>query len=78
MTVYTDGRLAGKLNVGVPGAFLQRMGINEPSIFGEEVQGFVWTQVNLGGSIDAPEEDLTGRLEKIRAEILRKNLKRIP
>ena len=78
ITVYSDGRLAGELNVGVPGAFLQRMGINEPSIFGEEVQGFVWAKVKLGGSIDAPEEDLTGRLEKIRAEILRKNLKRIP
>lgn len=78
ITVYSDGRLAGELNVGVPGVFLQRMGINKPSIFGEEVQGFVWTKVKLGGSINAPEEDLTGRLEKIRAEILRKNLKRVP
>ena len=78
ITIHADGRLAGLLDVGVPGTFLQRMGINKPSIFSDEVQGFVWTKVKLGGFIDAPEEDLTKRLEKIRAGILKENLKLVP
>ena len=78
ITVHADGRLGGLLDVGIPGAFLQRMGINKPSIFSEEVQGFAWTKVKLGGFIDAPEEDLTRRIEKIRAGILKENLKRVP
>ena len=78
MTIHSEGRLGGLLDVGVPGAFLQRMGINKPSIFSEEVQGFVWTKVKLGGFIDAPEEDLTERLEKIRAGILKESLKLVP
>ena len=78
ITLHADGRLGGLLDVGVPGAFLQRMGINKSSIFGEEVQGFVWTKVKLGGSIEYPEEDLTKRLEKIRAGILREKLQQVP
>ncbi|MCP4848863.1 MAG: hypothetical protein GY899_13050 [Verrucomicrobiaceae bacterium] len=78
ITIHTDGRLEGLLDVGVPGAFPQRVGIMKPSIFTEDAQGFVWAKVKLGGTIDAPEEDLTKRLEKIRAGILKENLKLVP
>jgi hypothetical protein len=78
ITVHSNGTLEGQLDVGIPAVFLQRMGIADPSIFGAEVQGFSWTKVQLGGVIGAPEEDLTGRLEKIRAQILKDNLRRLP
>ncbi|MFP6875164.1 MAG: hypothetical protein VCA55_16825 [Verrucomicrobiales bacterium] len=78
ITVHADGRLGGRLEVGVPGIFLREMELDKSSIFGEEVQGFVWATVALGGFIDAPEEDLTPRLEKIRAGILKGNRKLLP
>jgi len=73
--VHADGRLGGELKVGIPGVFLQKMGLGKSSIFSEEAQGFVWSTVTLGGFIDAPEENLTPRLEKIRAEQLKGNRK---
>ena len=76
--MHADGGLKGLLDVGVPAVFLQRTGIVAPSIFTTDVQGFSWAKVQLGGSIDAPEEDLTGRLEKIRAQILKDNLRTLP
>jgi hypothetical protein len=78
ITVHADGKLGGSLEVGVPGIFLHKMQLGKSSIFSEEVQGFVWTTVTLGGFIDAPEEDLTPRLEKIRAENLKGNRKLLP
>ena len=78
ITVHADGGLKGLLDVGVPAVFLQRTGIVAPSIFTTDVQGFSWAKVQLGGSIDAPEENLTGRLEKIRAQILKDNLRKLP
>ncbi len=76
--VHADGRLGGRLEVGVPGIFLHKMELGKSPIFSEEVQGFVWATVTLGGFIDAPEEDLTPRLEEIRAENFKANRKLLP
>ncbi|MEZ0387889.1 MAG: hypothetical protein ACAI34_12520, partial [Verrucomicrobium sp.] len=65
--VTLQGRaISGKLMVGVLPSSLQWLPGSHAHVFTEQLPGsppgFVWTYVNLGGTVDAIREDLTNRL----------------
>lgn len=54
--------LAGRLRVGVSSQVLQWLPGSRERVFTETRDGYLWTDVQLGGTLEQPTEDLTARL----------------
>ena len=62
VSVSKNKQLLGELQVGVAPALLNGIPGARSRVFTREADGFVWTPVSVGGSIDAPTENLSSRL----------------
>jgi hypothetical protein len=62
LSISKNKDLLGELQVGVPPALLNGIPGARSRVFTREADGFVWTPVSVGGSIDAPTENLSSRL----------------
>ena len=60
--VSSDRRLSGELRLGVAAELLRPLPGAREKVFTESRDGFVWTPVSLGGTLDSPEENLSARL----------------
>ena len=65
----TDGSLGGTLRVGLPkavlGALPQQELLGRLFRSSEEEPGYFWLNINLSGTLDAPEEDLSVRISTL-------------
>ena len=61
-TIAEGGLLNGSLRVGVTPQTLQWLPGSRERVFTVAHNGYVWTDVRLGGSIQNPQEDLSSRL----------------
>jgi hypothetical protein len=61
-------RLSGELQLGVTPAYLEWLP-KAQRVFTRQGDGYLWTTVQLGGSLDDPQEDLSPRV----AELLKKS-----
>lgn len=74
-TVDIDGdRLAGDLRVGVTPGTMRWIPGAERRVFTEARDGFLWTPMKLGGTREAPTEDLSGRLLAAAGEAIVEDL----
>ncbi len=62
VTLSPEGGLSGKLRVGVSEHVLESLPGSRQFLFTESKNGYLWTPVVLGGTLDAPTEDLSPRL----------------
>ena len=62
LRVSADRRLSGEVRLGVDPSLLRTLPGASEKIFTETRDGFVWTPVALGGTLDAPSENLSPRL----------------
>jgi len=60
--VSPEGGLDGELEVGVASQVLQWIPGSRERVFTRNEQGYVWTSMRLGGTVDNPREDLSPRL----------------
>ncbi len=60
--VMADRKLSGALRVGVAAKTLRAMPGADGSVFSQGGDGYFWAPVALGGTLDAPTEDLSARL----------------
>lgn len=60
--ISADRQLAGEIQLGVAPDLLRPLPGATEKIFTETRDGFVWTSVVLGGTVEAPSENLTPRL----------------
>ncbi len=67
-TVGVDGALAGRFQVGVTPQTLQWLPGSRERVFTEARNGYVWTGLTLGGTLEKPTEDLSGRLATAMGE----------
>ena len=71
-----DGSLSGSLNIGLPAQLVADIGLSQSPLIQKlfnapvEVPGYVWVHVNLSGTVDAPQEDLSVRLATVLPESL--------
>lgn len=68
--VVENGRIAGAFEVGVMPGTLRWIPGAERKVFVEERDGFLWTSMELSGTMDEPVEDLSGRLIAAAGESL--------
>ena len=61
-TIAEGGRLNGSLRVGVAPQTLQWLPGSRERVFTVAQNGYVWTDVRIGGSLQNPQEDLSSRL----------------
>ena len=61
-TIAEGGRLDGLLRVGVTPQTLQWLPGSRERVFTVAQNGYVWTDVRIGGSLQDPQEDLSSRL----------------
>ena len=61
-TIAEGGQLNGSLRVGVTPQTLQWLPGSRERVFTVAQNGYVWTDVRLGGSLQNPQEDLSSRL----------------
>jgi hypothetical protein len=61
-TIAEGGRLNGSLRVGVTPQTLQWLPGSRERVFTVAQNGYVWTDVRIGGSLQNPQEDLSSRL----------------
>lgn len=61
-TIFPGGGLSGRLRVGVAERVLESLPGSRQFVFTEPEGGYLWTPVVLGGTLDAPTEDLSRRL----------------
>jgi len=61
-TIAEGGRLNGSLRVGVTPQTLQWLPGSRERVFTLAQNGYVWTDVRIGGSLQNPQEDLSSRL----------------
>ena len=67
--VMSDSKvLSGQLEVGVPPGLLAHIPGAEEKVFIRGKQGLLWTSVNLSGTWDEPEEDLSERMIRAAGE----------
>ena len=59
-----DGEMSGALRLGVPEALMMKT-LNQPrySSFSQPAQGYCWTDLQLGGTLDQPNDDFLRRLQ---------------
>jgi len=62
LSVSKNKNLQGELQVGVAPALLAGIPGARSMVFTREADGFVWTPVRVGGTLDSPTENLTARL----------------
>jgi hypothetical protein len=62
LRVSEDRKLSGELRLGVAAELLRPLPGAREKVFTESRDGFVWTPVSLGGTLDSPEENLSARL----------------
>lgn len=60
--VMADRKLSGALRFGVAAKVLRAMPGADGLVFSQGGDGYFWAPVTLGGTLDAPTEDLSGRL----------------
>jgi hypothetical protein len=60
--VMADRKLSGALRVGVASKVLRGMPGADGLVFSQGGDGYFWAPVVLGGTLDAPTEDLSERL----------------
>ena len=82
--VGTDRRLSGTLTIGLPRQLLGSALVAHEAVaarlftgHGEE-PGYVWVNMNLSGTIDHPEEDLSVRIATLAGQNLGQILQAIP
>jgi len=72
--VGTDKTLGGTLNIGVPESLPEKLGIGTDicsQLFtGTGESGYHWLNMNLSGTVDDPQEDLSVRLSTLVGKIL--------
>ncbi len=61
-TITEGGALSGSLRVGVAPQTLQWLPGSRERVFTVAQNGYVWTDVRIGGSLQSPQEDLSSRL----------------
>ncbi len=57
-----EGTVAGTFEIGVTQQTLQWLPGSQEKVFVESRDGYLWTTVQIGGSLDSPTEDLSSRL----------------
>ena len=82
--IGTDRRLSGTLTIGLPQKMLGDALVAHEAVaarlftaHGEE-SGYVWVNMNLSGTIDHPEEDLSVRIATLAGQNLGQLLKNLP
>lgn len=82
--IGTDRRLSGTLTIGLPQKMLGGALVAHEAIaaklftaHGEE-PGYVWVNMNLSGTVDHPEEDLSVRIATLAGQNLGQMLKNLP
>ena len=62
--VVEDEEMSGELRLGVPEALMMKT-LNQPrySSFSQPAQGYCWTELQLSGSLDQPNDDFLKRLQ---------------
>ena len=68
VSVSADRSLSGEVRVGVASALLRSLPGAREKVFTETRDGFVWTPVRLGGTLESPSEDLSARLAMAAGE----------
>jgi hypothetical protein len=61
-TIADDGMISGALRMGVTPQTLQWLPGSRERVFTVVQNGYVWTDVKIGGSLQNPQEDLSFRL----------------
>ncbi len=62
VTTGEGGALAGNLQIGVTPQTLQWLPGSQERVFTESRGGYRWTSLTVGGTVERPTEDLSGRL----------------
>jgi hypothetical protein len=60
--IGAGGTVAGTFQIGVTQQTLQWLPGSQEKVFVESRNGYLWTTVQIGGSLDSPTEDLSSRL----------------
>ena len=68
--IKSDGTMSGNLQLGVAPNFLTALPGARETIFTSPRDGYFWTPVKLGGTLEMPREDLSTRLAPIIASSL--------
>lgn len=68
--VGNDRTLGGTFRVGVAPDTLRLMPGSRERVFTEERDGYVWTTLTVGGTLDQPVEDLSGRIANAMGQSL--------
>jgi hypothetical protein len=68
LRVSTDKHLSGEIRLGVDPSLLRSLPGASEKIFTDSRDGFLWTPVVLGGTLDTPTENLTPRLAAATAD----------
>ena len=68
--IKPDGAISGNLQLGVAPNFLTAMPGARESVFTIQRDGYFWTPVKLGGTLEVPREDLSARMAPIIASSL--------
>ncbi len=82
--IGTDRRLSGTLTIGLPQKMLGGALVAHEAIAAKlftaqgEESGYVWVNMNLSGTIDHPEEDLSVRIATLAGQNLGQMLKNLP
>ena len=68
--ICPDGALHGTLTVGLPDNVTQALALQAPDVVkqifnAQGAPGYSWLNINLSGTTDAPQEDLSARLKAI-------------
>jgi len=63
-----DGQIDGLFQVGVPPALLAWLPGSQERVFTVARDGYLWAPMRLSGPVDAPREDLSGRLAAAAGE----------
>lgn len=67
-TLGPDTRIAGTFRVGVTPQTLQWLPGSQERVFTVSEGGYLWTDVEVGGTLDRPTEDLSNRLARAMGE----------
>ena len=74
--IGAQGQLSGALSIGVPAKLIAQLGLSKTALVQKlfnapvEEKGYLWVRVNLSGTIQNPQEDLSVRLATVLPEAL--------
>lgn len=66
--VGADGALTGEFRVGVTASTLQWLPGSQERVFVAAANGYLWTTLRVGGTVEQPTEDLSARLARAMGE----------